>query len=316
MIQRFPEPEIPYEKNHATADRLKALIDVTPGGYVAVVGPAGVGKSTLVQDVLTDSVYPFFVPYYAFLPSTDGNRDRAEALTFFQNVIARLDRFDSERLGLGVVDLAQGRDALRRHMSSANQRYVLHGHKTILLLDGLDHVMREVNLQQPVLDELPHPSEIPEGFLIILSGQPQAFLPDVIPAAVAAKVARDQRRIEVSGLSRLEVHALASRLGKETLGEERDALHHASGGNPLILTYLLSLFERTDDISLTRAIELAGNYAGDIDQYYQERLSVPLQDGQTRRLLGLLCRAAPTLSVAWLNKWPEKEAVEDLYHQY
>ena len=315
LIQRFPEPEIPYEKNHATADRLKALIDVTPGGYVAVVGPAGVGKSTLVQDVLTDSVYPFFVPYYAFLPSTDGNRDRAEALTFFQNVIARLDRFDSERLGLGVVDLAQGRDALRRHMSSANQRYVLHGHKTILLLDGLDHVMREVNLQQPVLDELPHPSEIPEGFLIILSGQPQAFLPDVIPAAVAAKVARDQRRIEVSGLSRLEVHALASRLGKETLGEERDALHHASGGNPLILTYLLSLFERTDDISLTRAIELAGNYAGDIDQYYQERLSVPLQDGQTRRLLGLLCRAAPTLSVAWLNKWPEKEAVEDLYHR-
>lgn len=311
LIQRFPEPDIPYERNHAAANRLKAMVDSIPGGYLAVLGAAGVGKSTLVQDVFTE--YPLLVPYYAFLPSTDGNRDRAEALTFFQDVVTRLDRFGSESLSLGVTDLSQGRDALRRHMSSANRRYVLHGQKTILLIDGLDHVLREVNLQTPVLHELPHPSEIPEGFLIILSGQPQAFLPDVIPAPVAAKVARDRRRIEVSGLSRLEVHALVSGLGKETTGEERDVLYNASHGNPLILTYLLSLFDRTDDISVARAIELAGDYAGDIDEYYQERLSVPLQDGQTRRLLGLLCRAAPALPTEWLNKWPEKEAIEEIY---
>ena len=85
------------------------------GHYLAIVGPAGIGKSTLVQDVLTDSAYPFFIPYYTFLPSTDGNRDRGEAITFFQDVVGRLDRFHSDRRSLGIADLAQGRDPPCQH---------------------------------------------------------------------------------------------------------------------------------------------------------------------------------------------------------
>jgi hypothetical protein len=146
-----------------------------------VVGAAGIGKSTLVQEVLTDAAFPFFIPYYAFLASTDGNRDRGEALTFFQDVIGRLDRFNPDRRSLGVSDVAQGRDALRRHMLKANERYILSGQKTILLVDGLDHVVREVGLQAPMLHELPSPEEVPAGFVIILSAQPQAFLPSAIP---------------------------------------------------------------------------------------------------------------------------------------
>jgi len=316
LIQRFPAPEIPYERNHAAAHRLKEMVDEIPSGYLAVLGPAGVGKSSLVQDVLGDSEHPFFVPYYAYLPTTDGNRDRAEALTFFQDVVGRLDRFDPERLSLGVADLAQGRDALRQHMSRANRRYFLDGKKTILLIDGLDHVLREVNLQMSVLDELPPPSDVPDGFLIILSGQPQAFLPGTIPSGVAACAAEESRRFEVSGLNRQEVHAIVSRLGKSTTGAERDALHDASLGNPLILTYLLTLFKRTDDTSVTRAIEFAGDYQGSVDRYYRERLSVPLQDNETRRVLGLLCRAAaPTLPMTWLAVWPERREIEDLYQQ-
>ena len=315
LIQRVPEPDLPYEQNHFAARTLRAAVGKTRGGYVAVVGPAGVGKSTLVQDVLTESAYPFVVRYYAYLPTMNGNRDRAEALTFFQDVVARLDRFDSARRSLGVSDVAQGRDALRCHMRRATERQSSTGRKTILLIDGLDHVMREVNLQAPVHHELPRPEEIPDGFLIILSGQPQAFRPGAVAPTIATAIAREDRRLEVPGLSREEVHALLGRLEKSTTGQERDSLYGACLGNPLVLTYLFSVLEGPAQANVTKAIEIAGSYSGHIDEYYRERLTVPLQEGRTRRLLGLLCRAAPTLPVAWLSTWPEKEHLEDVYQR-
>jgi hypothetical protein len=271
-----------------SADRLKHLIETTAGGYIAVTGPAGIGKSTLVQDVLSDAHYPFFIPYYAFLPETDGNRDRGEALTFFQDVIGRLDKFYTHRYSLGISDVAQGREALRKHMSEANKQYILHGHKTILLIDGLDHVSREIGLQNTLLHELPSPDEVPGGFLIILSSQPQALIPGTIAPKVGNIVAPgSDRRIEVSGLTRSEVHEILAKIDKATTGSERDSLYSASRGNPLILTYLLNLFLRTSKITVEETVELAGNYGGNIDDYYQSILAIPLLDAQTRQLLGL-----------------------------
>ena len=299
-----------------SADQLKYLIETTAGGYIAVIGPAGIGKSTLVQDVLSDAHYPYFIPYYAFLPETDGNRDRGEALTFFQDVIGRLDKFFRHRYSLGISDVAQGREALREHMSEANKQYIIHGHKTILLIDGLDHVSREIGLQNTLLHELPSPDEVPDGFLIILSSQPQALIPGTIAAKLAYAVAPESdHRIEVSGLTRSEVHEILTKIDKATTGSERDSLYIATRGNPLILTYLLNLFLRTSKVTVEQTVELAGNYGGNIDEYYQSILAIPLQDAQIRQLLGLLCRAAPTIPIVWLQEWPERVLLETIYER-
>ena len=318
LVQRFPLPDkIPYSKNGTSAGQLKQLIDATEGGYIAVVGPAGIGKSTLVQDVLSDTAqYPYFIPYYAFLPETDGNRDRGEALTFFQDVIGRLDKFFTHRDSLGISDVAQGREALREHMSKANKQYIIQGYKTILLIDGLDHVSREINLQSTLLQELPSPDEVPDGFLIVLSSQPQALIPGTITPSVGNVVApQSDCRIEISGLTRPEVHEILEKIDKATTGSERDTLSDASDGNPLILTYLLNLFQQTQETTVKEAVALAGDYAGDMEKYYQTALAIPLQNGQTRQLLGLLCRAAPTIPVEWLQNWPERVPLEELYER-
>jgi hypothetical protein len=265
--------------------------------------------------VLSD--YPFFVPYYAYLPDGEGNpRDRGEALTFFQDVVTRLDRFSPHRHSIGIADVAHGRSALREHMQKANDRFLTDGRKTILLIDGLDHVAREVGLERPILHEFPRPEEIPDGFVIILSSQPQALQPGTIERHVAEAVKHgSDRRLEVGGLTRVEVHAIVSKSKKPTEADDRDALSEACQGNPLILTYLLNGFEANQNITVAEAITAAGNYTGNIDQYYRSALSVPLTDPDTKYLLGLLSRAVPIIPTSWLQEWPERTRLERLYSQ-
>ena len=292
------------------------MIATNKGGYIAVTGPAGIGKSTLVQDVLSVDQFPFFIPYYAFLPDGEGNpRDRGEALTFFQDVVERLDKFYRGHHSLGISDIAQGRDALRKHMVNANEQFLSNKQKIILLIDGLDHVLNEVGLQHPILQELPRPDEIPDGFLFILSCQPQALLPSSILRSIANQVDdSSQRRVEVSGLSRHEIDEILRTYNKFS-GQERNRIDRSCQGNPLILVYILQMMESVQDISVTEAINYVGSYKGDITEYYKSALAVPLQDANTRKLLGLLCRAAPTLPVDWLTTWPERNEIENLYQQ-
>lgn len=315
LIQRFPTPVIPYAQNSDAATSLKDVIANTAGGYIAVVGPAGVGKSTLVQDVLGGPDYPFFIPYYAFLPDNPGTtRDRSEALTFFQDVVGRLEKLFVRRYSLGISDISEGREALREQMAKAHEQYVIQARKTVLLIDGIDHVAREVGLQSSVLNELPDPAEIPEGFVIVLGSQPQGLEAGTVSQNVAYSVnAASGRRVAVDGLARADVFAIANQFEKPTSIEEREELYQSCRGNPLILTYILNLYRSNDTITVTEAIEQLGAYAGDVDQYYAGRLTAVLANASNRELLGLICRAAPTIPVEWLRSWPEKLDIENLY---
>lgn len=311
LLQRFPEPRIPYQKNASSAKRLMDLVESTHGGYIAVTGSAGIGKSTLVQDALSQS--PFFVPYYAYLPDGEGNpRERGEALTFFQDVIQRLDSFFVHRSSIGISDVREGKEALREMMKKANELFKSKGLKTIVLIDGLDHVIREVGLHEPIQNELFPPTEVPDGFLFILSSQPQALSPHAMERHIASSVVEgSDRRIEVDGLDRTELHEIIAKAADGISSSDRDILSDACRGNPLVLTYLLNSLSHGNTVA--GAVQATVDYKGNIETYYRSALSVPLYDPNTRRLLGLLSRAVPNVPIHWLQSWPEVAQIEQLY---
>ena len=195
-------------------------------------------------------------------------------------------------------------------MAWAHGQFAERGVKTVLLVDGLDHVHREPDLGQSILRELPEADEIPPGFLIVLSGRPEALLADAVGPVVSRAVAEAGRRVSVDGLSREDVHEIALQAVPGTTGEERDRLYRECAGNPLILTYRLNALRAADRDGAAVA---PGEFDGDIDGFYSRSLAVPLRNAETRRLLGLLCRAAPVIDSRWLEQWPEWAAVEELY---
>lgn len=314
LTQSFPSPPIPYEQNQSAAEELQQLLRSRDRGYVAVTGTAGAGKSTLVHDVLIGQEDVVFVPYFAYLPSGEGDpKDRGEALNFFQSVVARLDRLFTRRSSVGIGSVEHGRFALRQHMEYARERFAESGRKTVVLVDGLDHVIREIGLRDSLLHHLPHPDQFPPGFLIVLSARSEALLASAIGSAISNAVTASENQVLVEGLRREEVHQIAAKEREDASDGDREALYRESRGNPLVLTYLFNIVESAPTDGFAEAIQDSASFEGDIDAFYADALGEPLEDAETRQLLGLLCRAAPAIPTDWLQEWPESKDMENLY---
>jgi hypothetical protein len=102
------------------------------------------------------------------------------------------------------------REQLRTALERLGDEAKTDGTVRIVLIDGLDHVLRDPTPHDPFLAELPGPDEIPEGVLIVLGTRG----PEDLPRGVAS-AATPERMVESEPLSRPSVLALAVDAGIE-----------------------------------------------------------------------------------------------------
>lgn len=293
----FPVDRHKYRASRQDRAAIDALLDSSSGGYVAVLGPPGSGKSSLLTESLR--VRDRVVRYYAFVPGDTAGALRGEAVTYLHDTVVRL-----QELGVDTRELIRDDEQwlhrkLRRQLAAMGRRFRETGERTILLVDGLDHALTEGSTR-PLFASLPEPSAVPEGVLIVLGSQTLA-LPG-LAAELREHLARPGKSITLGPLDASAVDEIIEAQGfdPEVSDGERARIRELAGGHPLTLVYLLRQLsgagprERDDRLAATPL------YKGDIRAYYADYWSRLERDPDVREALILAARVRGAIDPHWL----------------
>lgn len=308
-VHVFPVPS-DYQENEATERKLIEVIRTTTQGYVALVGPPGTGKSTLLQRALHSTPHFSVSRYLAFHPDQRHGLGRAEAGEFLNDLIAELRSQGLYASRLATDNLSGLRTELTKQLLSARDRFEESGRKTVIIIDGLDHVPREETPTVSFLPELPAAASIPEGVIVILGTQ-RIELPGLHPTII--QQAREPgRTVVIDPLTKAAVFSLAD-AAKLPKFVERETLFDRTKGHPLTARYFIDALKQATDSEQAEAILSDIDGLGHSLEQIYERVWNKLDTARSARaVLALLARAEGTLSAAQLASATNDESVEDV----
>lgn len=283
----------------ARAD-LDGLLDSGLHGYAAVVGPPGSGKSSLLTEALRlrrERV----IKYYAFVPGESAGATRGEAISFLHDLVVAIRRagfgsnrpFRDERQWL--------HEELAAQLEALGSDYTDRGQRTIVLVDGLDHTVREPLPERPLVGELPESGVVPPGVLVLLGTQTTEL--ERIPASIRVQVSEAARRVELGSLDRQAVDGVidAWQVEPPLSDADKDQIRELANGHPLALTYALRRAAEAQTAE-DRALRLATVplYEGDLRAHYEAHWTGLHGDEQVREALLLAARLRGAIDVPWL----------------
>ena len=307
----FPDPEIPYRGIAMTADDVARAVETISSGYVAVIGSPGSGKSTLLTRTLRASTHRV-VRYYAYVRDSSGSSSRrGEAVNFFHDLTVALDQSGLRAgVALPVDDLDLLIARVRAQLRLAASEWAAGGRRTILLVDGLDHIPREQRPTQSLLVHLPPPDDVPDGVLWILGTQTDRL--DGLSARIRAQLEAPGRRISMRALERLDVLAIVEAttdLAPAPTHAERERIFELSGGHPLALNYVLNRLRHSDGATVSETLAAVEPFSGGIDQQYATLWGLAEDDVDLALLLGLLARVRGAFRLSWVRAWAPRQAL-------
>jgi len=263
----FPVDSL-HEINTVTQQDLAKVLETESSGYLSLLGPPGCGKSTLLATGLLPTPRARVVRYLAFVPGEAQGIGRGEAFEFLHDLVKQLKQ---QQLGTKLIpgtELVELRQQFALLLTEAGQRYQTTRVRTVVVIDGLDHVPREERPSRSFLLELPLPGSIPDGILFILGSQ-RIDLAD-IPPSVRDQAANAPRCIVVAPLSREAVMRLADSAGVPP-DVDRAALCDRADGHPLSARYLIDGVRNLATAEQRRAwLQSGPAYGGDVNIFYEK----------------------------------------------
>ena len=305
-IHHFPVGAY-VQRNEETETQLRTAIKEHQSGYVSLIGPPGAGKSTLLQIVLEAESQLYVARYLAYIPNAVQGVGRGEADDFLDDVSAQLRLTGLGGLRAHDNSLAQRRQQFEALLAAAGTRFHEDGIRTLVIVDGLDHVPREERPQRSFLCEFPLPAAVPEGVLFVLGTQRVEL--DDLPPSVREQAGMIARQVRVAPLSLDAVARMADLMGLDQ-DVDRTRLYDNSHGHPLVTRYLVEAL-RTADIPTRNAL-LGGDlsFQGDLATVYQAAWRSVVDDNDARLVLDYLARSEAPMPFELLAKKVPEEAIE------
>lgn len=308
----FPVDDTLYRPIAATERHLEDSLSQFTHGYLAVLGTPGSGKSSLLTQTLR-SRPERVIRYYAYVPDAhDPIVLRGESTSFLHDVTTALDRAGfSEGHSLPSGDRRQLLERFHSQVRRLGDDWRATGRKTIIMIDGLDHIAREQHPSRSLLDDLPAPDQIPEGALFLLGSQTD----DPFPAPVRASLRGTGRRIEMQPLGRDEVFEIVDRapLAVAPTAEQKEQIYRRSTGHPLALAYLLNqLLDSSQPVDVQEILDGAEQYTGSIEAQYQSYWDACAREDELAHLLGLLARIRGSIDLDWIGTWINRATLQSL----
>lgn len=309
-VHEFPVDSITYAPLTDAINELSSALGAHTCGYLAVTGPPGSGKSTLLSQPLigaSDRV----VRYYAYVPGTGSTKTRLTAASFVHDLVLLLNRqgLDTHERQLTSGDLTETRRRLFEQLDAASEEFVRSGRRTVLIVDGLDHVDREYHGHDGLLGELPKPTELPDGVLIIVGSRTLGPL-----RPEATEQVEERNAVVDLGEHRLSRGAVAEicRRAEVTAPLEPEVhqrIAEISGGHPLALSYLLNRLRDADGEPAPDVLERVPAYSGDVAQEYRAVWSDIEEDHEVIDILAVCSRLRIGFTTQWLSEWASANAV-------
>lgn len=310
----FPVDENLYQPVEASVHRLEQALSSLSHGYVAVLGTPGSGKSTLLTQTLRHREERL-IRYYAYVPDAqDPVTQRGESTNFLHDVVLEIERAGF-RIGKSAsqFDRDQLLERFYHQLQQLSQDWESTGRKTVILIDGLDHIGREQRPIRSLLLDLFPPERVPEGVLFVLGSQTDQL--DDFPDRVQQAIRQPDRRIEMQSLSREAVLRLIdkSSLPTELSNEQEGNILGLSEGHPLALMYLLNRLKEAVDANQVDAIlETTEPYGKSIEDQYHSYWRQVGADHELSSLFALLARLRGAIDLSWVESWAGRPLVDRL----
>lgn len=306
LIHRFPVGAY-VQRNRDTEVKLLAALHAADQGYVSLIGPPGSGKSTLLQVALATEANVRLVRYLAYVPGAAQGVGRGEADNFLTDVGTQLRNSGLVGLRLRDDSLHERREQFGVLVRQAGERFDRDGIRTIIVVDGLDHVPREERPTNSLLCELPLPAAVPNGVVFVLGTQ-RLDLANLKPA-VREQSEKSERQVLMGPLGREEVARMADALGLPAEIPRLD-LSNLTHGHPLATRYLIQALLHADEAGRKHLLSGGMPFDGDIETVYTAAWREIASDGDAMDVLGFVARAEAPMDLRLLTTMVKESAIE------